>query len=383
MIGYWLRHRLAGSIIISVTIAVIVGYLFAFSYISRKAENYNNQSIYKNTKIDYIAPEPSFEQVENLPGTNGIEKVFPYYLTKTDVTVNGKKRFTTVLLSDQFENIELTMYNSKRIIKKSNSTYDNPVFVDWQFYKDTSASIGDVISFSINGESMDFTITGIFETNTIYKGGAILARISDEQKKSIDDNSSNNGYSGMYISASEYGICQAYLTSDYRPLGRLKSREQFENEEQYQVHYDAIMSSGYSNEITNFRIRESSAKKKDGFLMIVIGTILSIAVLLSYNIVMTRRGCEKVYFLKHCIPKGINVKPYYYSTFILESILLVVIYVATLVVSCILSDEFIPVAIYDIKLAIIPISFILAEIICLIYNCMFVSNDSYTWEAER
>ena len=44
MIGYWLRHRLAGSIIISVTIAVIVGYLFAFSYISRKAENYNNQS---------------------------------------------------------------------------------------------------------------------------------------------------------------------------------------------------------------------------------------------------------------------------------------------------------------------------------------------------
>lgn len=100
MRNYWIRHRLLLTVVLSGAIALIVGLLFVSPYINQRAMNYNNQSIYKNTDIDFIAPEPSFEQISELPGTNGIESVFPYYLTKSQVTVKGSSRTTTEDVQD-------------------------------------------------------------------------------------------------------------------------------------------------------------------------------------------------------------------------------------------------------------------------------------------
>ena len=88
----------------------------------------------------------------------------------------------------------------------------------------------------------------------------------------------------MYISASDYNTCQTYLTKDYRPMGRLKDRDRFDSDEQYQVHYDAIMSSGYANEITDFRVRENSLDKKVSPLMVWIGTALSAVLIIAFNV---------------------------------------------------------------------------------------------------
>lgn len=368
MSGYWIRHRLLASLALCAVIALVSSMLFAFPYINQRASNYNSQSIYNNTNIDFIAPEPSFEQVNELPGTNGIDRVFPFYLTKTSVNVNGKTRTTTVLLSDQFQNIDFTMYNSQRLIEKSNINVDNPILVDWQFSYDTSAGIGDTVSLSLNGNTVDFTIYAIYETNSIYDGGAILAQISGEQKEKIQQNSNNNGYSGMYVSANDYSVCKSYLTAEYRPLGRLKSRDQFEDEEQYKIHYDAIMSSGFANEITDFRAKESSLDKKNNPLMIWIGAALSTILIIAFNIAMSKRGCERAYFRKHCIPKGQNVKPYYNTAFVFESISFVAIYVAGLIVRICKSKSFIPKNSYDVWLVVIPAAFIVGELISLVLN---------------
>lgn len=96
MTGYWTRHRLLWTLILCAGIALITSFLFVYPSIMQEASLYNTQSIYKNSEIDFVAPEPSFEQVNDLPGTNGIDKVFPYYLTKTQVNVNGSSRSTTV-----------------------------------------------------------------------------------------------------------------------------------------------------------------------------------------------------------------------------------------------------------------------------------------------
>lgn len=101
-----------------------------FPFISQIADNYNSQSVYKNTNIDFIAPEPSFEQISELPGSNGIDKVFPFFLTKTAVNAGGNSRTTTVLLSDRFENVDITIAcNFRRLVmlgfekKKLNQAY--------------------------------------------------------------------------------------------------------------------------------------------------------------------------------------------------------------------------------------------------------------------
>lgn len=365
--GYWFRHRSVATLVVAAVVGLVSGLLFIFPYISQEANLYNTQSIYNNSEMDFVAPEPSFEQVAGIKDTNSIDKVFPYFLTKTQVNANGKSRTTTVLLSDQFENIDITMYNQARLIEKSNSNYDNGILVDWQFCKDTGAGLDDTVSFAIDGNQVEFKISAIYETNGLYDGGAVLAKISSEQRDSIMEKSKNSGYSGMYVKSNDYTACKTYLTTDYRPLGRLKSREQFDSDEQYQVHYDAIMASGYANEITDFRVRESN-KSGNNILMLVLAAALSFVALLIFNIVMSKRGCEKTYFMKNCIPKGQNVKPYYNVSFIMELVLTLALMVGAVIFRVNSYSEYIPKNAFDIIILIVPGTVVVTEVICLMMN---------------
>ena len=383
MAGYWTRHRLLLTIILSAVIALVSSLLFVYPSILTAANLYNSQSVYKNTKTDFIAPEPSFEQIKDLPGTNGIDRVFPYYLTKTPVSVNGTSRITTVLLSDHMGDVDITMYNQERLIEKSETEYDNPILVDWQFCNETSSKIGDTVTFAIGGTNTEYRIYAIYETNSIYDGGAVLASITDAQRDAIAQQSNNNGYSGMYVSASDYSTCKTFLTTEYRPLGRLNDRDQFSSDEQYQIHYDAIMSTGYANEITDCRIRENSIDKKSSSLMIWLGALLSGFALLGFNHVMARRGCEKVYFTKHCLPKGQSVKPYYTISFVFEMLCTIALYTAFLLLRIKHSNEYIPGDAIGIKIAIVPAAIIIAEIICLILNNSLVTEMTKKVELQK
>ena len=382
MAGYWARHRLFLTIIMSATVSLVTSFLFVYPSIHRQASDYNAQSIYKNSQIDFIAPEPDFEQVSDLPGTNGIDKLFPFFMTKSQVYIGGVSRTTTLLLSDQFQNIDMTMYSQARLIEKAGAEYDNPILVDWQFCKDTGAKIGDTVELSIGGQNVDYKIFAVYETNTIYDGGAIIAEISFDQKAAIAEQSSNNGYSGMYISASDYNVCQSYLTTEYRPLGRLKDRDQFRDDEQYQVHYDAIMSSGYANEITDFRVRENGLRLSSSSIMVWIGAILAIIVILGFNLTMSKRGCEKVYFTKQRIPKGQDVKSYYSTAFIFELIIIILLYTVFLLIRLKLANEYIPGSAVGLKVVVIPVAVVVAEIIALIMNYSAVSEMTRKVELE-
>lgn len=368
MQGYWVRQRLLQTIVFCAVLALISSIWFVFPYIYQRANNFTSQSIYKNTDIDFIAPEPAFDQVEGLPGTNGINKVFPFYLTNAAVIANGKERTTTILLSDKFKNADFTMYNEKRLIKKSDVDYENPVLVDWQFAKDMSIRIGDAISFILNGESYEYKVYAIYETNSIYDGGAILGQISEEQKNNIQKNANNNGYSGMYVDAENYDVCKSFLNNEYKPLGRLKSREQFENEEQYKTHYDAIMSQSYGNEITDFHVKAEEFERNVMPLLIWIGSILTAVLLISFNVLMSKRGCEHVYFEKNCIPKGLDVKPFYKTAFIAELIISIAIYSVGLIGRICFSKTYISKSAYDLWILMIPIVVIATEIICKYIN---------------
>ena len=88
---------------------------------------------------------------------------------------------------------------------------------------------------------------------------------------------------------------------------------------------------------------------------------------------MSRRGCERAYFQKHCIPKGQNVKPYYKTAFVFEIISFVVLYVVGIVIEISRSNIYIPRSAYDFWLAFIPAVVAVTEIICLGMNYSVVS----------
>ena len=142
----------------------------------------------------------------------------------------------------------------------------------------------------------------------------------------------------------------------------------FDSEEQYKIHYDAIMSTGYANEITDFRVRETDADAENNAMMIWIGSVLAAAIAIVFNVVMRKRGCERAYFTKLCIPKGQDVKPYYKTSFVFETIAWIVTFAAVLFGAVYMSDEFIPKAAIDTRILVIPAAVIVAEIICLLMN---------------
>ncbi len=376
MIGYWIRHRLFLTLFMGILFAIVSVCLFIYPYMKHKADSYNSQSLYKNTDIDFIAPEPSYEQISELPGTHGINKVFPFYLTKTTVSVGETSYSSTILMSDQIQNIDFTMYNDLRLVEKATTNYENPIIADWEFCKNASVKIGDLVSFSMNGEKKNYRINAIYETNSIYEGGTLLVPINEVQKEKIRSNAGNNGYSAMYISASDYEECKSFLMSDYRPLGRLKKQEQFDSYEQYKVHYDAIMSSGFANEITDFKIRESSLELNNNPLLVYIGAIITLIIVIGFNVAMSKRGCEKVYFKKHCIPRGLKVKTYYKITFLIESITFVALYFSGLFIRVKYSNVYMGKTISDIRILLIPLTVLLTEIICIGINFISISFDS-------
>lgn len=373
MTSYWVRHRLLLTLTASIVLAIIISLLFVYPYVEQRAVNYNSQSLFKNTHIDFIAPEPSYEQVSELPSTHGIEAVFSFYLTKVPVSVNGKSRTTTVLITDQNQPLEGSMYNSSRLIQQSGSSVENPILVDWQFCKETGAKVGDNISFEIGAEKQEFKIAAIYETNMLYDGGALLVQVSDEVMQSIRQGSQNSGYSGMYVSANDYDTCRLYLTTDYRPLGRLRPRDQFADDSQYQIHYDAIMASGYANEITDFRVKESELDRPVSSLAVWLGALLSIAVIIAFNVIMSNRGCEKEYFTRRSIPNGQDVKPYYVISFIAETLTCVVVYVVALLIRINSAAVYIPGSALNFYLFLFPISVLATELICL----MLINRSVY------
>lgn len=365
--SYWIRHRLLFTVIFCLVLAAVTGMLFGYPYISQQAAVYNAQSIYKNTSIDFIAPEPSFEQVAELPGQFGIASVFPYFITDADLGINGKTKETTVLLSDQFQNVEITMYNSKRLIKKSGTEFENPILVDWKFCSENAANIGDTVTFYIGDDLQEYRIYAIYETNDAFDG-ALLAKIDQTQLETIVRQSDSHGYSAMFISASDYNACKTYLENDYRPLGRLRDRSEFSSDQSYQIHYDAIMSSDFANEVTDFRIKENSLENKGSSLLIWLGAALSAIAIVAFNLIMAKRGQEEAYFTKHCIPRGQNVKPYYTISFIAESLLSIGLFFAIIVIRKNASGEFIARTFGDAKVIIIPAAMIVAELVCLYLN---------------
>ena len=365
--SYWIRHRLCFSAVFCVALAAIIGLLFVFPVISQEAEIYNSQSVYENSDIDFIVPEPSFEQVSSLSGSYGIGKVFPYFLTDADLSVKGKTRSTTVLLSDQLQNLDMTMYNEKRLISKSDTEYDNPVLADWRFCHDTSAGIGDTVSFSIGDEIQEYRIYAIYETNSVF-GSALLVGLSSKQKDLITEQSDSHGYSAMFVSADDYGTCRSYLTTEYRPLGRLRSRDEFDNEEKYQIHENAILSGDYSNEITDFRVNAGSLGKNSNSLLIWLGAALAMLAIIVFNIVMAKRGVEEPYFTRHCIPRGQDVRSYYFITFVVEILISAIILLVVLALKKGSSDVYIVNMFGGAKAFIVIAAIIIAEVVSLSLN---------------
>ncbi|MBS4762894.1 hypothetical protein [Brachyspira aalborgi] len=235
--------------IIIIALNLINAFIFMLPYINYKSKKYAYSDFYNNFNIDFDIPSPSKNQINELRNLDFIEKVIPYYYA--NLTLNyGENIDSNILFFDSLEDIEY-IYNDNRLINKVNKT-DNFIYVDYYFIKDSKAKLNDTLKTSINGVEIKFNINGIYKENLYYNNGV---EASIWKKEYLNRNIE---YSGAFIKAKDINLCRNYLSKEYKPLGRLKSRDNFDTEESYNIHIKAILSGNYANEITDFNLKSES-----------------------------------------------------------------------------------------------------------------------------
>ena len=307
--------------IIIIALNLINGFIFMSPYINYKSKKYAYSDFYHNFNIDFDIPSPSKNQINELRKLDFIEKVIPYYYA--NLTLNyGKNRNSNILFFDNLEDIEY-IYNDNRLINKVNQT-DNFIYVDYYFIKDSKSKLNDTLKTFINGVEIEFSINGIYKENLYYNNGAEASIWKTEYLNR------NIEYSGAFIKAKDINLCRNYLSQEYKPLGRLKSRDNFDTEDSYNIHIKAILSGNYANEITDFNIKSESDIDaiESGYISNIVRYALGIILVFILIILINNYlfSNNKDYFYKRLImgEKFQNIKNSYSLLFIISLIVSIV-----------------------------------------------------------
>ena len=340
MIKYWLKNRLLLDVLIPILSVVILTIAFISPIFANLSQVALAKSLYKSDGLDFDVPSPSYEQIAWLEEEGSIESVFPYFFTKVELRVNGRGRETNVFFSDAFEKLDQTMYCEERLIEKGEENYSNPLLIDYQFARDMDAKIGSIVSVQFGSVRVEFQVSAIYETNTYYENGAVMAKWEGQQKAAIEGISPELTYSGAYIKATDILQCGQYLRAEYKPYGRLRDASEFTSQEAYEMHYNAFMAASYVNEIADFDFKgqavkaEIEALERSAMQYKIVACIILVVMMLVANFLLWIRRSERGYF-KACQLRGeTKVWLYYLMSILIQTVMLVggVILATTVVV---------------------------------------------------
>lgn len=282
-------------------------------------DSYNETSVFEYSNADFIIPSPSKDQIIELKNNELINEIVPYYFTKTNITYNGKSFLTNVLFFDDLENLDLTPFSKKRCIE-NHSVNSDSILVDYTFLTNAQCKVEGNTSLTFNGETISFKVAGIYEENSLFDGGAVAIQYSASVRNAIMKNRTKDlPYSGAYISSSNNEQCKNYLYQNYKPLGLLKDRDEFNSDEAYEIYINGFNSTNYSNEIVTIQefARDhyliAKGSKIKGFLALISGYLLFFAssILVTLFIDSSKKEMLRI---QQSIKKGENkkwIKKYY------------------------------------------------------------------------
>ena len=339
MLGYWLKNRLAFDALLCVLLVLLLVFAFLCPIYANYAESAQLSAPYENESVDFDIPSPAEAQISELEAMSFIESVFPYYYTKINVSFGEKQRETNLLMFEPNRSTELTMYSELTLIERLEPRPENPIYIDHLFAKESGVGIGDTISVTLGGKKIDFTVYQINETNSYYKGGAVMVEWGGAQKEAVISGSAFVRYSGAFIDASDYSSAKRYLDNDYRALGRLKDESAFETSEAYDRHYETITTTSCRNEITDFTVKRADASSASSALvgqniaLFIFLSLVAVIVVGAYNFLLWHRGAERGYFLHRKMNGDSSIRSYYIiSSAAISAMLLIGIIIAVAVI---------------------------------------------------
>ncbi|MBQ3041271.1 MAG: hypothetical protein IJD42_06705 [Clostridia bacterium] len=233
------------AVVIIVALSFFVGGLLYDSYIQTK-DLYNIEK----TDVDFIVQSPSDSQVVEMEMLSHIDKVTPYVYYSSDFSVKGKNVKSNLFVIQDKSDLKYTVFSDQLLESEKNVDSKNEIYISNDFASSLSLIPGDEISTIICGQNVKFTIASIYKSDNRQVGGMAIATMSGDVLEAL---SGGYKYSGAYIKSNDIAATEDFLES-YVPLGDLRSRDEFDSDELYQIYLDKRAETDYT--LTTF-YRES------------------------------------------------------------------------------------------------------------------------------
>ncbi len=339
----WTKYYLFLGTVVMLVLSALCSYTFVRGNIVQLQDKKTFESIYEETSIDFIVPSPAYTQIGEIEqdGNNGIERITPFFETKTPVTFGSNSSKGTTIIIPDAEKVEYTPYSASRIISGSKTTGEGNAIMDKMFSTKNSCKVGETISLTIGGKSYEFVISGVAETNTYYKDGTIAVILSEDEAREFEN--AGLKYSAAYISANDYEKCKGYLYSEYKPLGRLKDKDEFDSEDAYKQHVKNFDDADWTKEITNCKDNYNKLSVKyenvnaGVFKNMIIAMIIVFFVVIVLNTFLIRSETLKQFFQTFLIKKSgtkTEVKSFYKNGITFNTVVFII---TTICLYCLIS----------------------------------------------
>jgi len=256
----------------------------------------------KKTEVDFIITAPSADQVAEINDMGHINNIVPYYYRS--VSVPGKKGNVSsgLFIIEKGEDLTYTTLSDALIIDKLSSGSGNCLYITEEFAKNVGVGLGDTLQLTIDGSSLNFTVSGIYKSDYRHVGGTLIAVMTDE----ISNVMKSAKFAGAFVDSSNLSETRNYFANEYVPMGDVRSRDEFDSDDAYQTYLDTREQSDTTKDafVTADYIKELSRRNNSKLFRNILITIACVG--LGYLIVILFMTIKTNLYTKVNVPRDIK-----------------------------------------------------------------------------
>ena len=247
------------------------------------------------TSVDYIITAPSKEQVVEIQEQEGMEAVVPYVYRSVEIGHNGKSYESSLYVIEKAEDIQHTTFSDELRISGTIPSEKNTICISNDIAKNLGIKVGDNISVSVQSTEFTFRVAGIYESDYRSVGGMLLTELNGEVEELLGN---EYKYNGAYLCSENTALTDGYVEK-YVPLGDLRTREDFDSDEAYDIYLKDRESSDYSKMIfyTDNYLKEidnrNTVKMNRQLIIAIVLYAVSILTVVMYVFVKTNTYIRK------------------------------------------------------------------------------------------
>ncbi len=279
------------KLLLNCLLIVGLSLLLLLPAIKEASEKYTHNRLVTVSNLDFKIPAPSAEQVKTIENMSSVDKVFPFYDTFASIQIDtGKtlKENFVLIVPVQYKD-EFPFSSHDLLIKGKGEIKAGSVFVDYSFSKKNKVDIDTKLEISIGNMTKKFSVSGIvlnfsdLLSSPETQENVVLLYIDENELSSYTEK--NVPYSGAYVRCNNEESFKLYLAS-YRPYGRMRQRDSFGSDQDYDDYVEYFNNGQYDAEILDLEIRNKLNTSNDSLKLSLIFAVLTFCVTFILNVLI-------------------------------------------------------------------------------------------------